>query len=158
MLVKNSIKISQWYLLMYSGYETNTMERPALDKSTLMKTFNKHFFDFLDDMIRIFPENEDLEAAKGSFETFRKANPTILIKVWYSYVTVPYAPVIENGDISFFYEKDYSSDLASLQNNGKVMEVIDTLREPLKNMGEVNQQHATKYIQNLCKLSKMWSM
>jgi len=130
----------------------------SIDKSTLLKTFNKHFFDFMDDMIRIFPENENLGAARGSFETFRKANPTILIKVWHSYVTVPYQNVIDAGDISFFYEKDYSSDLAKLQNNGKVMEVIDQLREPLRNMGETNQQHATKYIQGLCKISKMYHL
>jgi hypothetical protein len=141
---------------MSVAYERTT---PAMsvDKSTLLKTFNKHFFDFLDDMIRIFPENEDLGAARGSFETFRKANPTIIVKVWYSYVTVPYQPVIDAGDISFFYEKDYSQDLANVNNNGKVMEVIDTLREPLRNMGVSNQQHATKYIQNLCKLSKLYS-
>ena len=141
---------------MSVAYERTT---PAMsvDKSTLLKTFNKHFFDFLDDMIRIFPENEDLGAARGSFETFRKANHTIIVKVWYSYVTVPYQPVIDAGDISFFYEKDYSQDLANVNNNGKVMEVIDTLREPLRNMGVSNQQHATKYIQNLCKLSKLYS-
>lgn len=128
----------------------------SLDKSTLLKTFNKHFFDFLDDILRIFPDNEDLAAARGSFETFRKANPTILAKVWYTHITVPYQDIINTGDISFIYEKDYTSDLATLQNSGKVMEVIDQLREPLRNMSVTNQQHATKYIQNLCKLSKMY--
>lgn len=140
---------------MSTTYEQH--DTPSLDKSTLLKTFNKHFFDFLDDMIHIFPENEDLGAARGSFETFRKANPTILVKVWYTYVTMPYKSVIETGDIRFFYEKDYTSDLASLNNNSKVMEVIDKLREPLRSMGVANTQHATKYIQNLCKLSEMYN-
>lgn len=141
---------------MSVAYE-QTSSSMGLDKSTLLKTFNKHFFDFLDDMIRIFPDNEDLGAARGSFETFRKANPTILAKVWYTHVTLPYKDVINTGDISFFYEKDYSTDLATLQNNSKVMEVIDQLREPLRNMGVTNTQHATKYIQNLCKLAAMYN-
>lgn len=111
----------------------------------------------MDDMINIFPDNLDLETARASFETFRKANPTLLAKVWFNNVYLPYHDVVEGGDISFFIEKDYSHDLANLKNGGKVMEVIDQLRAPLKQMGASNLHHATKYIQNLCKLAKMYA-
>jgi hypothetical protein len=38
------------------------------DKSTILKTFNTHFFDFLDDIISIFPENTDIKTARKSFD------------------------------------------------------------------------------------------
>lgn len=85
------------YQKMSVAYE----HTPTVDKSTILKTFNKHFFDFMDDIITIFPDNLDLETARASFETFRKANPTLLAKVWFNYVYLPYHDVIE-AEISVF--------------------------------------------------------
>ena len=123
------------------------------DKSTLLRAFNTHFFEFLDDIIRIIPENRDISVAKTSFETIKRANPTIILKVWYQYVYSPYKDVIEQGNISFFFEKDYGSDLANLNNAGEIMKTIDKIRQPIKEMSDENKAHSTKYIQNLSKLS-----
>ena len=46
-----------------------------MDKSTILKGFNNHFFEFVEDIITTFPENQDLKTSKMSFELFRKANP-----------------------------------------------------------------------------------
>ena len=86
------------------------------DKTTILKAFNNHFFDFLEDIIRVFPDNQDIALAKTSFETIKKANPTIILKAWKTYVYTPYKEVIDNGDITFFLEKDYSNDLSILAN------------------------------------------
>lgn len=123
------------------------------DKSTILRAFNTHFFEFLDDIIRIIPDNRDISVAKTSFETIKRANPTIILKVWYQYVYSPYKDVIEQGNISFFFEKDYGSDLANLNNAGEIMKTIDKIRQPIKEMSDENKAHSTKYIQNLSKLS-----
>lgn len=127
------------------------------DKSTILKTFNNQFFAFLQDIIHIFPDNKDIATAKKSFEMVKMANPSLLIKVWYSYIYILYQREIEEGNIEFFFEKDYSKDLSKIQNNGEVLRIIDTLREPVKQMGPTNIEHTTKYLQVLSKLSKMYN-
>lgn len=127
------------------------------DKSTLIKTFNTQFFALLDDMIAIFPENNEIATGRKSFEMIKKANPTIIIKVWMTYIYTPYNKEIDAGDIKFFFDKDYSKDLNVVQNSGEVMRIIDTLREPIRSMSDANKGHTAKYLQVLSKLSFMYS-
>ena len=127
------------------------------DKSSILRAFNAHFFDFIDDLISIFPNNADLSLAKTTFDTIKKANPSAIVKAWLKFVYLPYENVINAGDISFFFDKDYSEDLLNVSNSNKILNIIDTFRTPIKEMGDVNKEHTTKYIQNLSKLSIMYN-
>lgn len=127
------------------------------DKSSILRAFNAHFFDFIDDLISIFPNNSDLSLAKTTFDTIKKANPSTIVKAWLKFVYLPYENVINAGDISFFFDKDYSDDLTNVSNSNKILNMIDTFRTPIKEMGDVNKEHTTKYIQNLSKLSMMYN-
>jgi hypothetical protein len=126
------------------------------DKSTISRTFNTHFFEFLDDIISIFPENSEISTARSSFEMIKKANPSAIIKVWHSYVYSPYKEVINSGNIDFFFDKDYGSDLSNLSNSNEIMKIIDKIRGPIKSMGDANRAISAKYIQNLSKLSVLY--
>jgi len=131
---------------------------PSMDKSTVLKAFNKQFFDFLDDIINVLPENEEIQIARNSFETIRKANPTAIVKVWFKFVhNTHYGEIISTGDISFFLDKDYSEDLKSVNNQNRILEMIDNIRDPIKSLGPENLAHSTKYIQNLGKLSGLYA-
>ena len=68
-----------------------------------------------------------------------------------------YKDIIEAGDINFFITKDYSADLARNDNADKIMESIDRLRNPVKQMSPENQAKTMKYIQNLCLLSNLYA-
>jgi len=127
------------------------------DKSTILRSFNKHFFDFLDDIKSILPENKEILYAITSFDTIKRANPTIIVKAWYSNVFLPYKDVIDNGDLSFFIEKDYGSDLAHLNKSEEILKMINNIRRPIKDMDETNKNHSLKYIQNLNKLSELYT-
>lgn len=127
------------------------------DKSTLSRAFNTHLLEFLDDIIRIYPDNPDIAKAKTSIETIKKANPALIIKAWYQKVYMPYQSVVDSGDISFFFEKDYSQDLQTVNNAGEIMKMIDKLREPVRGMNDANKEHCMTYIQNLSKLSMAYS-
>ena len=129
----------------------------SADKSTLLKTFNTQFFALLDDILRIFPDNVDIAAGRKSFETIKRANPTIITKVWLTHVYTPYRQSINDGDIEYFINKDYGSDLNSVSNVQDVMKMIDTIREPIRSMDDVNKGHTIKYIQVLSKLSELYS-
>lgn len=126
------------------------------DKSTIMKAFNTHFFEFIDDIITILPENMDIKVAKTSIDAIKRANPTAIIKAWYMYVYEPYQEIIDAGDIRFFFDKDYKDDLSVLSNGKEIMKIIDTLREPVRNMSSTNQENTMEYIQNLSKLSILY--
>ena len=129
----------------------------SADKSTLLKTFNTQFFALLDDLLLIFPDNIDIATGRKSFETIKRANPTILIKVWLSHVYTPYRESINNGDVEYFINKDYGTDLNHISNVQDVMKMIDTIREPIRSMEDVNKGHTIKYIQVLSKLSELYS-
>ena len=126
-----------------------------IDRSTLIRAFNDHLFEFLEDVLKLLPGNRSMLSAIRSFQTGITFNKSIIIKCWHKYVYLKYADVIEKGDITFFFEKDYSEDLTNVSNPDKVIEIIDSIRVPVKEICENpnNKEHALTYIQNLSRLS-----
>jgi hypothetical protein len=124
--------------------------------SNILPAFNDHFVEFITDIQEVFPENHDIAVAKNTVLAIRKANPRMIIKLWTTFVVGKYKGEIDRGDISFFVDKDYSNDLAEADNSKKIMDAIDRLRSPVKQMNDDDQKKAMKYIQNLTKLSAMY--
>jgi hypothetical protein len=123
--------------------------------SNILTAFNEHFAEFINDVQSVFPEDTDILSAKNALIAIRKANPKMIVKMWKTFIADKYRQEIENGDITFFVDKDYSNDLSVSQNSDKIMESIDRLRAPIKNMTPENQAKTMKYIQNLTKLSDL---
>ena len=121
--------------------------------TNLVTVFNDHFAEFVNDVQSVFPNDADILTAKNALIAIRKANPKLLVRIWIKYVYTPYKQQIEDGDINFFLTKDYASDLARNDNADKIMESIDRLRNPVKEMSPENQAKTMKYIQNLSKLA-----
>lgn len=120
--------------------------------SNILTAFNNHFLEFLNDVQSVFPTDPDVLAAKNALNLIRKANPKMIVKIWKTFIVDKYRQQIESGDISFFINKDYTADVSSASGSDKIMESIDRLREPVRNMGQDNQSKVMKYIQNLTKL------
>ena len=123
--------------------------------TNLLSVFNDHFSEFVNDIHSVFPDDVDILTAKNALIAIRKANPKLLVKIWVKYVSTPYKEEIESGNINFFINKDYSNDLVKSDNADKIMESIDRLRNPVKQMSPENQAKTMKYIQNLSKLALM---
>jgi hypothetical protein len=123
--------------------------------TNLVTVFNDHFSEFVNDVQSVFPDDADILTAKNALIAIRKANPKLLVRIWIKYVYTPYKEQIEAGDINFFLTKDYSADLARNDNADKIMESIDRLRKPVKDMSPENQAKTMKYIQNLSKLAML---
>jgi hypothetical protein len=123
-----------------------------MSSQNILTAFNDHFVEFISDIQSVFPENADVLTAKNSLMMIRKANPKMIIKIWKSNIVDKYKTQIEEGDISFFIEKDYSGDLSRAEYSDKIMEGIDRLRQPIKDMADDNRTKTMKYIQNLTKL------
>jgi hypothetical protein len=103
----------------------------------------------------VFPDDVDVLTAKNSLLTIRKVNPKMIVKIWNTFIVGKYKKEIEAGDLSFFIDKDYADDVSSVQNSDKIVESINRLRNPVKQMSVENQTKVMKYIQNLTKLSAM---
>lgn len=124
--------------------------------TSISSIFNEHLVEFFDDILTIFPSNTDILAGKNSIIAIKKMNPAIVIKTWKTYIADVYLEKINNDDISFFLSKDYSNDLVYSHNPDKIMETINRLRDPIRNMNEADQLKTMKYIKNLTKLSLLY--
>lgn len=124
---------------------------------SILKTFNTHFVEFLDDILTIFPENHDIRTARTSIEALRKVNPRKILLIWKEHVSIPYRGPIERGELEFFISKDYNQDIKDAQNTGAILHAIERMRQPVRDMSKENQAKAMKYIQNLTKLSLLYT-
>ena len=123
--------------------------------NNILSAFNDHFIEFVNDVHCVFPDDADILSTKNALTTIRKLNPRMIVKIWNSFIVSKYKSEIEAGNIEFFVNKDYSQDVSVTTNSDKIMESIDRLREPIKNMSVENQAKVMKYIQNLTKLSQL---
>ena len=127
-----------------------------MNKGNLLGVFNEQLSKFFDDIIAVFPNDKDIVIAYVSLMSMRKLNPKLIIGIWNSYIGRPYKEEIEKGNIDFFLNKDYSSDLRNNANADLIISKINVLREPIKKLGDDNLQKTVLYIQNLSKLSALY--
>lgn len=127
-----------------------------MDRTVILKTFNDHFLEFLEDISRVFPDDPDVATTKTALLAIRKANPRLIIQSWKEYVVAPYRKKIDEGDMSFFIEKDFTNDLRDVDGNSSILDKIETLRDEVRSMSSEDQVKAMKYVQNLTKLSDLY--
>jgi hypothetical protein len=127
-----------------------------MDKTELLSAFNNHLNDFFMDVSKIFPDNSDIKVAHTTLITIRKINPKLVIKIWMDQITNQYRSEIEAGDINFFIERSYTEDLNNIDQASIILEKIDTLRDPIRKMGDNNKKKTTEYIQNLTKICDLY--
>jgi len=123
--------------------------------NNILTAFNDHFIEFVSDIQSVFPNDPDILATKNALSAIRKANPKMIVKIWNSFVVGKYKHEIEAGNIGFFIDKDYASDVSAAANSDKIMDSINRLREPIRQMTQESQAKTMKYIQNLTKLAAM---
>ena len=123
--------------------------------NNILTAFNDHFIEFVSDIQSVFPNDPDILATKTALSAIRKANPKMIVKIWNSFVVGKYKAEIEAGNIGFFIDKDYASDVSAAANSDKIMDSINRLREPIRQMTPESQAKTMKYIQNLTKLAAL---
>ena len=130
-----------------------------MDKTQILTAFNDHFIQFVEDIQLVFPDNTDIASVSLALGKLRKANPRLLIMSFKEHVVSGYRNVIEKGDINFFITNDYQKDLNNIgvSSSNKILEKIDCLRGPVRDMNKSEQDKVIKYLQNLLKLSDMYA-
>ena len=129
-----------------------------MDKTQILSAFNDHFMHFVQDIQVVFPDNSDIAAVSLALGKLRKANPRLLIMSFKEHVVSGYRKEIEKGDINFFINNDYQKDLNNIGvgSSNQILEKIDCLRGPVRDMNQNEQEKVIKYMQNLLKLSDMY--
>lgn len=124
-----------------------------MDSRQLLSAFNDHFLEFVNDIQQVFPNDLEISTIHNAFIKMRKANPKLIMITFREHVLGPYRKEIEAGDIEFFISKDYRQDVG---NNNIILEKIDCLRGPIREMNKEEQQKVVKYLKNLCKLCELY--
>lgn len=126
-------------------------------KKQYLAAFNNQFTEFLEQVLQIFPGHVEITTFKNTIGTLKKANPGLLIRIWYDHICKNYMDEIEKGNITYFLEKDYAQDIQHVSDVKGVVDAINKIRNPINEMGVKNQQTSMQYILNLSKLSKLYS-
>lgn len=124
--------------------------------TTIISGFNSHFKEFMENVITIFPENRDLKKAQMGLNLIIKGNASMIIKFWCSYIIPKYGEKINEGDLEYFLEKNYSDDLQSTGGDSSILDSIEVLRQPIREMGESNKNKCLTYVRNLTKLATVY--
>jgi hypothetical protein len=128
------------------------------NKQLILKTFNKQFSEFIEDISNLFPGEKDIIVVGTFMKTIMFGKARAIIDVWYKFITVKYNNEIENGEIEYFLNKDYSEDLETAPGSTDVLDGINKLRSTIKKAfdQESNKEKTIKYMQNLTKLSNLY--
>lgn len=121
-----------------------------------LSAFNNQFLEFIEDILRLFPDDPDIIASKNSLLLVKRVNPRLIIITWRDLIATPYQQQIEEEGMEFFLSKDYREDLKNAPDAENTLAIIERLRTPLKNLHEDDKTMAVKYISNLTKLSLLY--
>ena len=128
-----------------------------MDKDSLLTVFNKQFKEFVEDIACVFPDNKDLMTLKMTIGKLLTITPKIVYKGYKKHVVDPYRTEILAGDIKFFIDKDYNGDVDKFGGtNNMILEKIDSLRGPVRDMNSEEQAKVIKYMQNMLKISDLY--
>tara|TARA_Y100001958_G_scaffold159501_1_gene161308 strand:- start:4247 stop:4636 length:390 start_codon:yes stop_codon:yes gene_type:complete len=128
-----------------------------MDKHSILRAFNEHFSEFMQDIIRVFPNDNNLQACKLAIEKMRKANPKLIMTSFTQEFVNKYRQQISEKNLDFFINNDYSDDLKNSSNSSLILEKINMLRDPIRNMNDADKDKTTQYMQNLMKLSDLYN-
>ena len=98
-----------------------------------IRDFNKLYFDFLN-FLQIHLNDSTFKTFYRKNTIMRETNPKIFIKTWNASITQKYYNEIKERNISFFLNKDYTTDLPDnlllYMNNFKG--IYESLNESIK--------------------------
>jgi hypothetical protein len=127
----------------------------SFDKEEYLEIFSQHFKEFINDVARIFPEDEKIQSVKCAFIIAININSKKCINNWKKFVVDKFRNEIENNDYNFFIENDWSSSIVH-EEKDSIINKINELREPLRMLSTTNKTKALRYVENLVKLCDLY--
>jgi len=120
----------------------------------VLSTFITQLDECLEDISKVYSSDARFIRCKLYLDTLKKTNPRMIITTWKTQVADKYEERILAGDIDYFLNKDYTQELPVYSST--IDQAIEDLRKAIQSMSEENKNKSIQYIQNLCKLSKLY--
>ena len=128
-----------------------------MNRTQILRAFNDHFIELIEDIERVFPDNKDIKILKMSLNKARKINPRIILTVIKTRVLDKYWEKIETEDLGFFIDKDYSDDLSDTSESSMIIDKLEEIRSSIRDMSDDNKKKVLKYFKNLTKLADLYN-
>ncbi len=131
-----------------------------MEKKDIFRAFNKLYFEMLEFM------NNNVDDKNKSFKTFyrknyllKRANIKLFIKKWYENISVLYYKEILDGNIDYFLNKDYNSDLektGDLKNELSMGYHIEYMKNIYYSLDKNLVDNFVLYVQKITQLSILY--
>lgn len=124
---------------------------------SLVKVFSEHLYDFYNELIILYPKNNELKAGRTMVETLKKFNPKKLMESWKIYVVIPYEKQIMQGDLDYFLNHTFEEECSNTKYGKKEsQEWMNEIKSIVKSMDTDNLNKSIKYFQNLTKICNIY--
>jgi len=120
--------------------------------TSYLTAFNTVVFNFNDDLIQTFPEENDFKVYRRGLEWLKESNAKKICNLFKVY-TFNYREKIISKDHSFFLQNDYQ-DVVDTTDEGIVL-VINKLKKYWSKLSTENQDKIWDYLNTLIKLSDL---
>lgn len=116
----------------------------------LLKTFFHQFGEVVNQLIEMFPNDQNFKMFKTFLAMLQRTNPTLVISTFYEHVSTKYENQINSRDEEFlvsYTPAEYGSD---------VTDVISSLRPHWQSLSNASKDALWQYIYILKEISKRY--
>ena len=134
-------------------------------KNKISKQFADNYIDFLLYLKTFIKTNDKIRLFNNFYNKnllLKKTNPSMIIKIWYTKVSLPYYNNILNNNIDFLLiDSNYNSIIDDVQNtefkDNELMDKIKTCIEDYKKLNDIQKEKLINNIKNLTLLSILYN-
>lgn len=116
-----------------------------------LEKFNQTFSEFLEDILRVFPDDAELRMYHLAMKTAAAVKPTLVCGAFRKRVARPYGKQILARDESFFLSHEYADIQSEFMQASKI---IDKIKGYWSGMTPENREIVWKYFRVLIKLDE----
>jgi hypothetical protein len=117
-------------------------------KEECVNLFNVKLKEFINDLITVYPQDEDLYKFKTSVNMLLLVNEKQVIKIFKDFVYPKYKDHILNRDEKFFLTHDYTDDVSAVGATEQSPEFTDQLIVKIKSYWETMKDENKNIIWN----------
>ena len=121
---------------------------------TLVKLFNAHMLEFIDDLSSIIDDKKELQELKSKLKKIIIVSSSKPINLWKNNCS-KYDIEIENKNYDFFIKKKY---IKEAENGDILLTIFEKYKIKFSTESKKNKTCIMQYIYNLNKISKIYYM
>ena len=130
-----------------------------MDKKAYFSSFNRTYFELLKMMKEQVQDNKDFKRFYNQNLFVKRTNIKLLIRTWYENITYFYKEPIFRGNIQFFLDKDYSSDISEnrdFSNTYSIDTYIQYFKSVYESLDKKQVDTFVSKVQELTQLSNLY--